>query len=221
MKKLFLLLIPAVLLFACKKDNTLPRTETTTSGSKWGIRIGSSASDVYTQLQVSAKQNNFENVDVPGQKLTFTKPEEIQQRYRFYGMMNLQKGSDGASIVYDADKVTYITGAVPSPVTKWPQTAADGSAVVGNEPVDNIYNKLLAIYKLPAYADYTITLAYKLLNKGFDPDMGNYNEWSFYIFKDIKPGLSGRNYVRLIFSNGKLKQIITEYNEFEVVNTNQ
>lgn len=218
MKKLFLLLIPAVLLFACKKDNTLPRTETTTSGSKWGIRIGSSAADVYAQLQVSSKQNNFEYVDVPSQKLTFTKPEEIQQQYKFYGMINLQKGTDGASIVYDLDKVVYITASIPAPTTKWPQSAAEGAAVVKGEPVNNIYNKLQTIFQQPAYADYTITLAYKSLNKGFDPDMGNYNEWSFYIFKDIKPSLRGRYYVRLLFSNGKLKQIVTEYSESEVYN---
>lgn len=217
MKKLFLLIIPAILLFSCKKDNTLPRTENTTSGSKWGIRIGSSAADVYTQLQASAKQNGFDNVDVIGQKQTFNKPEEIQARLKFYAIINLQKGADGASIVYDADKVISLTGNAPASITKWPQTAADASAVLANEPADNIYNKLLAIYKLPGYADYSITMAYKSLNKGFDPDMANYSEWSFYIFKDVKPGLSSRNYVRLIFSGGKLKQIITEYNEFEVV----
>ncbi|QXV65745.1 hypothetical protein INP83_01210 [Mucilaginibacter sp. 21P] len=221
MKQFLFLLILALFLLSCKKDNTLPRTEATTSGSKWGIRVGSSAADVYTQLQASAKQNNFEDVDVIGQKLTFSKPEEVQQRLKFYSMLNVQKDADGASIVYNESNVINITGAIPKTLNKWPETAADEIAVVQNEPVDNIYNKLLAIYKLPEYADYTITLAYKSLTKGFDPDMGNYNEWSFYIFKDVKPGLSGRNYVRLIFSSGKLKQIITEYNEFEVYNTNQ
>jgi hypothetical protein len=221
MKKIFLLLFPILLLFACKKENGSPRVETTTSGSKWDIKIGSSYADVYAQVQRSGQQNNFDNIDIINQKQTFNKPEEIQQRLKFYSLILLQKSAipfEGTSINYDANKITSITVAGPALASKWPQNVADEVALLQNEPVDNIYNKLLAIYKLPDYANYQIILAYKSLSKPFDPDMANYNEWSFYITKYPKPGISGQYYVRLLFKNGKLSMIRSEYKESQVYN---
>jgi len=219
MKKTLLLLIPALLLFGCKKENGSSRVETTISGSKWDIKIGSSYADVYAQLQKSGQQNNFNEVDIINQKQTFTKPEEIQQKFKFYSMIMLQKNSaelGGISIDYDGDKITSITGPGPALISKWPQDATDENALHQNESVDNIYNKLLAIYKLPAYTNYQIILAYKSLTKPFDPDMANYNEWAFYISKYPKPGISGTYYVRLFFKNGKLSMIRSEYKESQV-----
>nr|WP_067059182.1 hypothetical protein [Mucilaginibacter sp. L294] len=221
MKKTLLLLIPALLLFGCKKENGSPRVETTISGSKWDIKIGSSYADVYAQLQKSGQQNNFNEVDIINQKQTFTKPEEIQQKLKFYSMILLQKNTTelgGISIDYDGDKITSITGPGPALISKWPQDAPDESALHQDEAVNNIYTKLLAIYKLPDYANYQITLAYKALTKPFDPDMANYNEWAFYITKYPKPGISGTYYIRLLFNNGKLSMIRSEYKESQVYN---
>lgn len=64
MKLTFLLLIPGLLFFSCKKGQDLPVTETITKGDKWGIRIGSSPADVYTQLQIAGKQKGFGQVAV-------------------------------------------------------------------------------------------------------------------------------------------------------------
>ena len=219
MKKIFLLLIPVLLLFACKKENGSARVETTISGSKLNIKIGSSYADVYAQLQKSGQQNNISDVDIINQKQTFNKPENIQQKFKFYSMILLQKTGAtpvGASIAYNGDKITSITGTGPALVTKWPQDATDETALHVNDAVDNIYTKLLAIYKLPDYASYQITLAYKSLIKPFDPDMANYNEWAFYITKDPKPGISGTYYIRLLFNNGKLGMIRSEYKESQV-----
>lgn len=221
MKKIFLLFIPVLLLFACKKENGSPKVETTTSGSKWDIKIGSSYADVYAQLQKSGQQNNFNEVDIINQKQAFNKPEEIQQKFKFYSMIMLQKNTaelGGTSIIYDGSKITSITTTGTALITKWPQDAPDETAFHENDAVDDIYNKLLSIYKLPDYANYQIILAYKSLSKPFDPDMANHNEWSFYITKYPKPGISGQYYVRLLFKNGKLSMIRSEYKESQVYN---
>jgi hypothetical protein len=210
-----------LLLFACKKENGSARVETIISGSKWDIKIGSTYADVYAQLQKSGQQNDFNEVDIINQKQTFSKPEDIQQKFKFYSLILLQKNTTdlgGISIAYNGDKITSITVPGPASVTKWPQDAPDETALHVNDAVDNIYTKLLAIYKLPDYANYQIIVAYKSLNKPFDPDMANYNEWAFYLTKDPKPGISGTYYVRLLFKNGKLGMIRSEYKESQVYN---
>ena len=59
-----LLLIPALLFLSCSKKRELPFTETITTGGLWGIRIGSPAADVYSQLQAAGPQKGFGEVAV-------------------------------------------------------------------------------------------------------------------------------------------------------------
>jgi hypothetical protein len=217
MKKLFLFLIPAFLLFSCKKDNNNPPDlETTTAGTKWGLKIGSSYADVYAQLQQTAEQNDIQWVDIINQKQTFDKLEDIQSRVKFYSMITIEKGgpTNQTTFIYDTETITGILVPGGDAVDKWPQGASDKTALVKNEPVANLYTKLLAILKKPEYSGYKITLSGKNLKKDYyDPDMGNYKQWSFYISKTPKENVLGQYHVTVTFNSGKLVAIRTEYKE--------
>ena len=223
MKKIFLLIIPALFTLSCKKGGNVPRVETITSGTKWGIKIGASHAAVYAQLQKLGPEKNFNDIAVAYKQPFFSSPAAIQNKFEFYSAITLQKNTpviERAIISYDKDKINSIEtgGALSTEVAKWPKDAPDETALHKNDPVDKIYTKLLAIYQLPAYAKYQLILPDKVLQKPFDPDMANYNEWQFYIFEDVKPGRTGRSFIRLFFKNGKLEKIRNQYDEYDVYN---
>jgi len=109
-------------------------------------------------------------------------------------------------------------GALPEEITQWPRTAPDAATIHVGDPVDGMYAKVLAIYQMPAYSNYTLILPDKPLNKPFDPDMANYDEWGFSFAEDVKPGISGTSSVTLFFKNGRLVKITNYYNESRVYN---
>jgi len=223
MKKLILLVVPALFLFfSCEQDNIFPRVENTTSGEKWTLKIGSSPIDVYSQLQELGTEKNFGTVAIVYRK-PFSKPEEIQNYFGLYQAITLQTKSgviERALIQFNQDKVSSIEvgGAMLNPITTWPQNTSDEIAIHVNDPIDKIYEKLLAIYQIPAYSNYQIILPDKTLTKSFDPNMANYDEWAFDFSKSISTGKVGRSFVRLFFSNKKLVKIRHEYYENEVLN---
>jgi len=92
MKALILLVFPVLLLFSCKKGNDLPREETITVGSKWGLVIGSSAADVYSRLQELSKEKTFTQVGVSNRQ-PYTTPQQIQHLLPFYDFL-LQRMSN-------------------------------------------------------------------------------------------------------------------------------
>lgn len=94
----------------------------------------------------------------------------------------------------------------------------DATAIHVNDPANQIYTKLLAIYKTASYNEYQLILPDKPLAKPFDPDMTNYHEWAFTFTADVKPGLQGTSAVRLFFSHGKLEKIRHDYQESQVYN---
>ncbi|HMG10555.1 MAG TPA: hypothetical protein VK609_18715 [Mucilaginibacter sp.] len=221
MKRMFVLAIPVLLLFSCKKENTFPQVETITRGSKWNLRIGSSSADVYTQLQQLGKEKDFYDVAVNQQPVSSL--QEIQHRFEFYHAITLETKTgalDRVIIQLGQDKINSIEagGALPDEIPKWPQNASDNMAIKKGDPITGIYDKLLAIYKMPAYGNYRIILSDKPLDKPFDPNMVNYEEWGFSFFVDVKPGKSGRFSVILNFKNGELNKITNEYSEFDVYN---
>jgi len=96
MKRSYLITISVLLLlFSCKKENNAPFTENITKGEKWGIRIGSSAADVYTQLQQTGIEKSFNSVAIVYRPY-FSKPEQVQQLLPFYNAVTL---SNKAGIV--------------------------------------------------------------------------------------------------------------------------
>lgn len=221
MKKIYLV-IPILLLFSCIDDDS-SFTKTISKGDIWGIKIGSSHSDVYAQLQEMSNEKNINQVAVVYRQ-PFSKPEEIQNHLNFYNAITLQNAStvysDRVIFEFREDKINFISagGALPTEITQWPQNVPDKTAIHKNDSVDDIYDKLLAIYEIPTYSNYQIILPDKTLSKPFDPDMTNYQEWAFSFSTDVKPGLSGNSHVRLFFKNDQLDKIQHQYRENEVVN---
>ena len=217
MKRIYLLLLPVLFAVSCKKDDVLPLSETVTKGSKWNLRIGSLPADVYSQLQQLGLEKNFADVAVVYRQPSL-KPEEVQGRLSFYRAITLQKNSvyiERVLIQFRQDKVSSIQagGAMLDSISKWPQDTPDEITIYNDDPVDNIYAKLVAIYKTPAYGNYQIILPDKSLEKPFDPDMANYDQWSFTFSIDVKPGRRGTSFVTLQFSSGKLNKIRHIYTE--------
>lgn len=64
MKRVTLIMLPVLFLFSCMKNNSLPRVETITKGSKWNLEIGSSPTEIYSQLQLLGKEKLFNNVAI-------------------------------------------------------------------------------------------------------------------------------------------------------------
>ena len=222
MKKLILLVVPALFLFfSCKLDDNFPRVENTTSGKKWTLQIGSSPLEVYSQLQELGTEKKFGAVAIAYRK-PFSKPEEVQNNLGLYQSITLQTKSgviERALIQFNQDKVSSIEvgGAIMDVAATWPQYTSDKIAIHVNDPIDKMYEKLLAIYQISTYSDYQIILPDKSLEKPFDPDMANYDEWAFDFSENINTGLVGRSFVRLFFNNKKLVKIRQEYDENEVV----
>lgn len=223
MKKLILLVVPTLFLFfSCEQDNIFPRVKNTTSGEKWTLQIGSSPTEVYNQLQELGIEKEFDAVAIVHRK-PFSKPEEIQNYLGLYWAITLQSKSgvvERALIQFNQDKVSSIEtgGALLDYISTWPQGTSDEIAIHVNDPIDKMYEKLLAIYQIPTYSDYQIILPDKSLDKPFDPDMANYDEWAFDFSETISTSKVGRSFVRLFFNNKKLVKITHEYNENEVVN---
>lgn len=222
MKK-FVLVVPILFLFfSCNQDNIFPRVEDTTNGKKWTLQIGSSPIEVYSQLQELGIEKKFEAVAIVYRK-PFSTPAEIQNNLSFYQAITLQSKSgviERALIQFNQDKVSSIEtgGALFDSTSKWPQDTSDGIAIHINDPIDIVYEKLLAICQIPPYNDYQIILPDKPLEKSYDPDMANYNEWAFDFSENISTNKVGRSFIRLFFNNKKLVKIRQEYNENEVVN---
>jgi hypothetical protein len=223
MKRVILLIIPVFLLFSCKKekDNSFPNLETVTQGSKWSLKIGSSYLDTYTQLQQLGKEKNILDVAVIRQQ-PISSLDQIQYDLQFYNAVSIESTTgtqDRVEFQFNQDKISSIQtgGTQAAEVTKWPQDVADNLTIKKDDPVSGLYAKLQAIYQMPAYqTSYRIILPDKPLDKPFAPDMANSSEWLFYYFEDVKSGRSGRYTVSLIFKDGKLNKITSEYAEFDV-----
>lgn len=222
MRITFLLLIPTLLFFSCKKGHDLPHTETITAGGKWGIRIGSSPAEVYSRLQVLGKQQNFGQVAVVTRPY-YDQPQQIEQLLPFYSSVTLM--NDGGAIYqvlidFRGDHVTYISagGGLPVDVDQWPDGAPDAATIRVNDPVGDIYGKIAAIHQMPYYSAYKLILPDKPLDKAFDPDMANYDQWAYSFTNTVSASVQGTSHVRLYFAGGKLSRIVYQYNEGVVYN---
>ena len=222
MKKMILFVLPVLFLFLSCTQDDFPQIENTTRGKKWTLQIGSSPTEVYNQLQKLGIEKEIDAINITYKK-PFSKPEEIQNHFVFYHAITLQTKSgviERAVIGFDQDKVSSIEtgGALLNTTSAWPSDISDEIAIQINDPIDEMYEKLLKIYQIPAYSDYQIILPDKLLEKPFDPDMANYNEWRFSFVTNLGANKFGRSFVSLFFKNEKLVRIRHEYNENEMVN---
>jgi len=221
MKKLILLIALILFLYSCNTDDDFPNIETITSGTKWTLKIGSSPLEVYGQLQELGLEKNFDDISVVYRQ-PFSKPENIENDFSLYRSITVVSTSGAinrALIQFNDDKVSSIEkgGALLDAVDKWPQNVGDETAIHIDESLNGIKEKLYAIYQISEYQNYQIVLSNKWLQKSYDPDMNNYNEWAFAFSEDINVSTVGLSSVNLFFKNGKLSKITHRYNEAEVV----
>lgn len=223
MKKILLLALPVLFLLSCKKEGNSSYVKTISSGSKWGLQIGSSYADVYSRLQQLGAEKNIESVAIVRQQY-FDNPEGLKDRLVFYNaitIMNKTGIEHRAFVEFKSDKITsiYAGGSLPDEVDKWPMDVPDAAAFHKGDSVSGMYAKLQAIFQLPTYSsNYQIVLPDKTLKKPFDPEMVNYEEWDFGFFESVKVAVTGRSSVRLSFKNGKLNKIKHTYDEYDIVN---
>lgn len=224
MKKIIpLFFILLVFLSSCSKDDDFPQIKNITKGQKWTLKIGSNASQVYSQLQELNLSKKFNTVSIVYRK-PYAKPENIKSNISLYNSISLETTSgvlERTLITFgEDDKVNTIEkgGGLLNPIQKWPENQTNNSAIKINDPTDVIKDKLIEIYKIPTYQNYQIILPDKLVTKPYDPDMENYDEWAFSFFENISQVRDGRNSVRLYFKNSQLIKIRNEYEEFDMVN---
>lgn len=223
MKKIIVLAVVLIFSASCDTDdNIYPQVENITSGKKWNLQIGSSKTEVYNQLQELGMEKNFDQVGVVYRQ-PFSSPEDIQSDLNLYRAISLKTTSGAVErvlIQFDDDQVISIEkgGAHLETISQWPEDTTDESSIFINDPISELPQKLAAIYQIPAYQDLQIVLSDKWLQKPYDPDMDNYDEWAFTFSKDINSGRSGSSAVRLYFNNGNLVKIRHKYNEADMVN---
>lgn len=222
MRKIILLILPLLLLLSCENVDSFPKTENITRGTKWTLQIGSTHTEVYSQLQELGVDKNFDDVSITYRQ-PFSNPNEIKSDLSLYRAITLEAPSERIErvlIQFDQDKVKSIEkgGALLDDIAKWPLDTSDEIAIHINDPLNKIREKLLAIYQIPAYENYQIILSNKWLEKPYDPDMANYDEWAFAFSEDISSQRVGLSSVSLFFKSGKLSKIRHMYNEVDMVN---
>lgn len=211
-----------IVISACKKEKQGDYSESITTGEKWGIKIGSTQAEVYAQLQKAGSTLDFQNVAIYGRK-PYSTPEKVAEIIPFYYALTIYSNSgtlDRVVFLFSADKIQEIaTGSgLTTGVAKWPDGAADDTAIKVDDPVSVIGAKLLKIHQLPAYASYGFVLSDKPLNKPYDVDLNNYNDWQFVFSDFVSSSVSGTSTVKLHFNAGRLERMDHDYREAQIFN---
>lgn len=220
MKKFALLFLIILFFASCENDDSFPKTETITKGTKWNLRIGSTPAEVYKQVQQLGIEKNFNAVNID-YRMPYKKPEEIKSDLSLYRAISLEASSlvtERVVVEFENDKVKSIEkgGGLLNAIPKWPENNAENTTIHVNDPIDGIKEKLIAIYQNPIYENYKIILSPKWLEKDFDTDMNNYKQWSFAFSTEVSTLKSGSSAVTLYFDNEKLTKIKHQYNENEI-----
>ena len=208
----------AILLFSsCLKNNDSSHTENITKGSKWTLTIGSSPADVYSQLQALGQEKSFSSVAVVYRKSYF-KPEDIQNFIGYYNAVTVLSNQgviDGASIQFVQDTVNSIDAgnAMLDSVSMWPQDISGEKAIRVHDSISEVYQKLVGIFQIPKYNNYQIFLSDKPLNKPFDPDMANFEQWGFSFSENITTETTRDYTVDLFFKDNQLVKITNSYRD--------
>lgn len=110
MKKPIVLTFFALFLFSCNRDDVFPKIENITSGTKWTLQIGSSPTEVYSQLQQLGIEKNFHDVAIVHRQ-PFSKPEDIKSDLGLYRAITVETSSgitQRGVIHFDYGKVSAI-----------------------------------------------------------------------------------------------------------------
>ncbi len=222
MKKILPILLVLFCIAGCKKEKQGNYSETITKGEKWGIKIGSSHAEVYTQLQKAGSSLDFQHVAIFGHK-PYSSPESLGQLLPYYYALTVYNNTgtlDRVVLFFSGDKVQQIAtgGGLTTPVSKWPENVTDDTAIKVDDPVSGLTAKLIKIHQLPAYATYGFVLSDKPLNKPYDPDMNNHDDWQFGFSNFVSASTSGSSTVALHFKASKLESIDHDYREGQIFN---
>lgn len=215
MKSLLLLFVPVCLLFSCKKDDTIPVNEDITSGSRWGIMIGSTPEQVYGQLQ-----------DLPGglgvkavyslPRHQYVKVSDFQGNPALYNTFMIHQ-IDSAGVVQieynnNISRIRWSGSDGIYPLQRWPAgttaylSVGDGGAA--------LQTKMSEIFKAwPYHGNYEISMGNKPLTSGFDLEMKKWDTWQFATSAPVSATATGVYVVTLHFSSGKLGRINLQYQE--------
>ena len=220
MKYLSFLFLIAISITSCAKKETFtccgpepvpPKIiskDTITTGQIWGLTIGQSSADIYTEIQEIKTEQKVEYLSVVGN--VFTSLESLADKIPLYTEIFLDEQvgtSTGIQIYFADNKVKSIFNNNGVKMSKWPSSYANTSSVSVGDNISDVYAKLVNIKKMGTYANKfeRISLFNKDFTKEYDPQMGNSRLW--YLNGDIT---DERYYHReLNFSNGKLVSIYT------------
>ncbi len=213
MKKIIVLVVVSIFSISCSTDDDVyPKVENITNGKKWNLQIGSSKIEVYNQLQELGMEKNFSQIQILG-KQPYLKPEDIKSDISLYHYIYLEAEStylDRVNFSFDQDKVISIEkgGALMDEIlSKWPNNVSDEIAIHVDDPIDQIYAKLVSIYQNSTYRRYQISLINKILNRAYDPDMNNYDKWHFSFSEDVSLSIGRSSSVTVFFKNSNLHKI--------------
>ncbi|MBV7532521.1 hypothetical protein [Chitinophaga sp. sic0106] len=215
MRTLLLLLMPVILLWSCKKDDTIPANEDVTQGSRWGIIIGSTPEQVYQQLQTLQSPLRVKSVyRIP--RTQYEKIADFKSDPTLYNRF-LIHGVDSAGVVsidYE-QSITKIMWSGPDgtySLDKWPANT-DTYLTVGDSATV-IQSKMSKIFeKWPYHARYEIATGRKPLSAGFDVEMKKWNLWQFTASALVTSETFGVYVISLYFSSNKLSRINIQYME--------
>ncbi|WP_233522393.1 hypothetical protein [Chitinophaga silvatica] len=217
MKKILLLAISLVTLFACRKEDANHRTESITKGEKFGIKIGDNAASVYASIQRLAESKGFYDLSVVDQP-TYNTPLEIGKRMTLYTAITFELKDvvypSRVIVMFSDNKVSDISAgsALPEDIAKWP---ASGAEVINKgDDLNNFYDKLMAIHNNHQLDGYIFRLGSKALNQPYDTAMDNFERWHF----SYSENNGERSTFTLYFKNGILEKIYYEYDKSLVVN---
>lgn len=224
MKKLYTLLLAAVLFTACTKTDTDDRiiveppyqqliaSDTLTSGQLFGLTIGQRGADLYAKLQQVQVAEKIGGLSIVNN--IFTSVDSLKTRlplYRGIFMDETSGTSTGVQLSFENNKVKAIFLNDGTRLTRWPSNFGQNTTIAVGDPVDGIYTKLVNIKKNPASAKKLerLSVFFKDSNKPYDPQMSVSPQWYFVSTLSAKRYL----HVTLNFTAGKLVSIYTA--EFE------
>src|SRR6476620_2614619 len=134
MKYLAPVLVVALFLGSCKKNNGLSETliieppptkiissDTLTTGQWWGLNIGDNSTDVYTIIQNIQAEKQINYLGIVGN--SFSKIEDLQSSIPLYNSIFLDKkegSNDGIQIYFASNKVSAIWTNGGFQLSKWP-----------------------------------------------------------------------------------------------------
>lgn len=221
MHRLFLLLISALSLLSCEKEavNTAPvepavepiptriiSSDTLTTGQFWALSIGETGERTYTTLQNTRVANRINYLGIVAN--VYSNVSDVENTLALYTSLYFDETvgtPEGIQLNFLNDKIQSIWTNNGKKLLRWPDDMPENSVIRVNDPVSDLYTKLVGIKAQQRYAKKfeRISLFSKDLTKEYDSRMSSSPQWHFSATVDDR-----RFYViHLNFNLGKLQSI--------------